>query len=290
MPSPTSTAPSTPTARRSWKPTMPSILGKMRNSMGPRTSVECAWSPPDPQREAREDDNRLFARLKAGYPCEDVKHILTLAGKHHRELDAQVNFVASWAAMVSEWAGSITTYLPALTATQRPLVVQLRAQAETYLSLTQLLALEHAQTGGRLRVADALLHHARVWIELGRDRTHQRFEDFERASEGRGWRGSAERRGSQHHDDVAGNLDSIANFLSELTSVESRLPHLRMRLGEAVERLLEAQKELDEMVRSIEAAKSLIEGLVDGSAWTGAGTRVMADLTTAQTDAPCLAD
>lgn len=134
-----------------------------------------------------------------------------------------------------------------------------------------------------------------MWIELGRDRTHQRFEDFERASEGRGRRGSAQRRGSGHHDDVAGNLDTIANFLSELTSVESRLPHLRTRLAEAAERLLEGQEDLDEMVRAVEGAKSLIDGLVDGSAWsTGpprgaktSATRVMDDLEahSAQTDA-----
>lgn len=129
-----------------------------------------------------------------------------------------------------------------------------------------------------------------MWIELGRDRTHQRFEDFERASEGRGRRGSAEGRGSRHHDDVAGNLDAIANFLSELTNVESRLPHLNMRLAEAAEKLLEGQDDLDDMVRSIDAAKGMIEGLVNGSAWgtTGVGKRVMGDLAVggAQTDAP----
>ncbi|GMK58287.1 hypothetical protein CspeluHIS016_0503190 [Cutaneotrichosporon spelunceum] len=265
---------------------MPSILGKIRNSTGSPTSG--TWSPTGLQSDAHEDDDRLLARLKAGYPSKDVKHILALADKHHHELDAHVDFVASWFPMVVEWARSITACLPALTASQRPVIVRLRAQAETYLSVAHLMALQHAQDGARLRVAHTLLEHARVWIELGRDRTHQRFEDFERAPERHGRRGSAE-RASHPHNDVATNLDSIANFLSELTSAESRLPHLRAELAEAAEQLLEGQEDLDEMVRSIEAAKGLIEGLVDGSAWSVGNRPSSLSLTmpaATQTDAP----
>lgn len=142
-----------------------------------------------------------------------------------------------------------------------------------------MLALQHTQTGGHLKVAEGLLHHTRLWVNLGRDRTHKRFEDFERAADaeadGRHTIGGGGERRSfsqarRSRDDVAGNLEQIATFLNELTSTESRLPHLYNRLGKAMDRLVETQQDLDEMVGSIEAAKVTIEGLLDGSAWVRA--------------------
>lgn len=151
-------------------------------------------------------------------------------------------------------------------------------------------------------MAEELLHHARLWINLGRDRTHKRFEDFERAVDedgdsrressgngnGRdGQEGKNHRRSFSRHsahsahsahshpkrgrDDVAGNLEQIATFLNELTSVEGRLPNLHTRWIHAVERLVETQDDLDVMVRAIEVAKRRIEGVLDGSAWVHPG-------------------
>lgn len=104
---------------------MPSILSKMRNSV--RHSVVPAWNPergpesppvPDPQSLEREDDERLFgeigdwtklttARLKAGYPCEDVKHILAVAAKHYRDLDEHIDFAHAWVREVCVWRVSV---------------------------------------------------------------------------------------------------------------------------------------------------------------------------------------
>lgn len=184
------------------------------------------------------------------------------------------------------------TTLPALPTSQRARALALHAQVDMYLTLANMLALEHARTGAQLKVAEELLHHGRLWINLGRDRTHKRFEDFERAADEDRWSHGGRREssgggrrdssggsgdGGRHRrsfsrlrrsrDDVAANLEQIATFLNELTSAESRLPHLNNRLGRALDRLAETQEDVDGMVRSIAVAKEMIEGVLDGSAW-----------------------